>query len=40
MKKLISMNIQSLRSRMGLTQEEIADKIEVSRQSYAKWEKA
>lgn len=33
------MNIQSLRKREGLTQEEIADRIEVSRQSYAKWER-
>ncbi len=31
-------NLQFLRKRMGLTQEDLADKMEVSRQSVSKWE--
>ncbi len=35
---MISMNIKYLRSKLGLSQEELAEKIGVSRQSVAKWE--
>lgn len=38
MKNMISMNIKYLRKKMGLSQEELAEKISVSRQSVAKWE--
>jgi len=36
---MISMNLKELRSRHQYTQEEIAEKIGVSRQAVAKWEK-
>lgn len=35
---MISMNLKSLRKRHKYTQEEVADKIGVSRQAVAKWE--
>lgn len=35
---MISQNIQSLRFRDGLTQESLAEKLGVSRQTVAKWE--
>lgn len=35
---MIDSNIKFLRKRAGLSQEELAEKIEVSRQSVAKWE--
>lgn len=35
---MISMNLKNLRKRCKYTQEEIADKIGVSRQAVAKWE--
>lgn len=35
---MISQNIQSLRTRTGLTQEELAERIGVARQTVAKWE--
>lgn len=35
---MISQNIQSLRTRTGLTQEELAEHIGVARQTVAKWE--
>jgi AbrB family looped-hinge helix DNA binding protein len=38
MKNMISMNLQRLRKQHQYTQEEVAEKIEVSRQSVAKWE--
>ena len=31
-------NLQFLRKRRGMTQEELAEKMEVSRQSVSKWE--
>lgn len=36
---MISMNLVSLRKRNRMTQEEVAEKVGVSRQAYAKWEK-
>lgn len=36
---MIAENIKFLRKRAGLSQEELAEKIYVSRQSVAKWEK-
>ena len=36
---MISMNLRKLRKRNKYTQEEIADKIGVSRQAVAKWER-
>ena len=38
MKSMISRNLKSLRKKNQYTQEEIAEKINVSRQSVAKWE--
>lgn len=38
MKNMIDANIKFLRKRVGLSQEELAEKIDVSRQSVAKWE--
>jgi len=35
---MISMNLQTLRKRHGLSQEEVAGRIGVSRQAVAKWE--
>ena len=35
---MISRNLKSLRKKNKYTQEEIAEKINVSRQSVAKWE--
>ena len=35
---MIDANIKFLRKRAGLSQEELAEKIDVSRQSVAKWE--
>lgn len=35
---MISMNIKYLRGKLSLSQEELAEKIGVSRQSVAKWE--
>lgn len=35
---MISMNLKYLRKQFGLSQEELAEKIDVSRQSVAKWE--
>lgn len=35
---MISMNLKYLRKKLGLSQEELAEKINVSRQSVAKWE--
>ena len=35
---MISRNLKSLRKKNQYTQEEIAEKINVSRQSVAKWE--
>ena len=35
---MIGMNLKYFRKREGLSQEELAEKIEVSRQSVAKWE--
>lgn len=35
---MIGMNLKYFRKRNGLSQEELAEKIEVSRQSVAKWE--
>lgn len=37
-KKNIAANLRYLRNRHGLSQEEVAEKIAVSRQSVAKWE--
>lgn len=31
-------NLQFLRTRQGLTQEQLAERMEVSRQSVSKWE--
>lgn len=39
MKSMINMNLTALRKQYGLTQEEVAEKINVSRQAIAKWEK-
>lgn len=38
MKNMIASNIKFLRKRAELSQEELAEKIDVSRQSVAKWE--
>lgn len=38
MENMIDANIKFLRKRVGLSQEELAEKIDVSRQSVAKWE--
>ena len=38
MKNMISQNIRFLRNKLELSQEELAEKIGVSRQSIAKWE--
>lgn len=35
---MISMNIRMLRKRSGYTQEQLAEKVDVSRQTVAKWE--
>ena len=37
-KKNIAANLRYLRNRLGLSQEEVAEQIGVSRQSVAKWE--
>lgn len=37
-KNNIAINLRYLRNRLGLSQEEVAEKIGVSRQSVAKWE--
>ncbi|MBQ8148123.1 MAG: helix-turn-helix transcriptional regulator [Lachnospiraceae bacterium] len=36
---MISTNISTLRKRFNMTQEEVAEKINVSRQALAKWER-
>lgn len=36
---MINMNLSVLRKQYGLTQEEVAEKLNVSRQAIAKWEK-
>lgn len=38
MKNIISANLRYLRNKNGLSQEEVAEKIGVSRQAVAKWE--
>ena len=38
MKNMISMNLKYLRAKHGFSQEEMAEKLEVSRQTVAKWE--
>ena len=35
---MISVNLNTLRKQMGYSQEEVAEKIGVSRQAVAKWE--
>lgn len=35
---MISVNLKYLRKKFGMSQEELAEKIEVTRQSVAKWE--
>ena len=37
-KNMIGMNLKALRKAKGYSQEEVAEKINVSRQSVAKWE--
>ena len=37
---MISEKIRELRKKAGLSQEELAEKIDVSRQSVSKWESA
>ena len=37
-KNMISVNLNTLRKQMGYSQEEVAEKIGVSRQAVAKWE--
>ena len=39
MKKMINMNLKSLRNQHGFTQEDVAQHLQVSRQAVAKWEK-
>lgn len=39
MNNMINMNLIALRKQYGLTQEEVAERINVSRQAIAKWEK-
>lgn len=39
MKSMINMNLRSLRKRHNLTQEQLAEELNVSRQVIAKWEK-
>lgn len=39
MKIMINMNLKNLRTRHQLTQEEVAERLDVSRQAIAKWEK-
>ena len=39
MKNMINMNLTVLRKTFHMTQEEVADKIHVTRQAIAKWEK-
>lgn len=34
----LSENLQYLRTRQGMTQEQLAERLEVSRQSVSKWE--
>ena len=36
---MINMNLTALRKRFHMTQEEVAEKINVTRQAIAKWEK-
>ena len=36
---MLSENIMMLRSVNGYSQEEVAEKVGISRQAYAKWEK-
>lgn len=36
---MINMNLTALRKQYGMTQEEVAERINVSRQAIAKWEK-
>lgn len=38
MKSMINMNLKELRKAHRFTQEEVAEKINVSRQAVAKWE--
>lgn len=35
---MLSENLVMLRNLKGLTQEQVAEVVEISRQSYAKWE--
>lgn len=39
MTNMIGKNLQSLRKRFGYSQEDVAEKVGVSRQCLAKWEK-
>ena len=39
-KKMLSENIKNLRMKSGLSQEELAEKLHVVRQTVSKWEKA
>lgn len=39
MNSMINMNLAALRKQYGMTQEEVAERINVSRQAIAKWEK-
>lgn len=39
MKKMINMNLKNLRNHHRLTQEDVAEHLQVSRQAVAKWEK-
>lgn len=38
-KVMLKDNLIGLRNSLGLSQEEVAEKIGISRQAYAKWEK-
>lgn len=38
-RKMLKENITNLRNSFGYSQEEVAEKINISRQAYAKWEK-
>lgn len=39
MTNMIGKNLQSLRKRFGYSQEDVAEKVGVSRQCLAKWER-
>ena len=38
MNRMISQNIQAARKALGLTQEDLANRLSVARQTVAKWE--